>query len=95
MSEGDTGAVPLSLDSAILADVVAHPEDDAPRLVLADWLDDHGQSDRAAFIRVQVELARARLPGGAARRRELRKREKSLFAASEGCWKTPRPGPLP
>lgn len=32
----------------------AEPEDDAPRLVLADWLDDHGEADRAAFIRRQV-----------------------------------------
>ena len=32
-------------------------EDDAPRLVYADYLDGHGESERAEFIRVQVELA--------------------------------------
>lgn len=30
------------------------PDDDAPRLVLADWLDEHGDEDRAAFIRLTV-----------------------------------------
>jgi uncharacterized protein (TIGR02996 family) len=42
---------------AFLADICAHPEDDAPRLVYADWLDDHGDADRAEFIRIQCRLA--------------------------------------
>jgi uncharacterized protein (TIGR02996 family) len=44
--------------AALLAAVVDRPDDDTPRLVLADWLDDHGDPDRAAFVRAQVELAR-------------------------------------
>jgi uncharacterized protein (TIGR02996 family) len=43
---------------ALLAAVCDRPDDDTPRLVLADWLDDHGQPERAAFVRAQVELAR-------------------------------------
>lgn len=43
---------------ALLRDVLAIPADDAPRLILADWLEDDGQHDRAEFIRCQVELAR-------------------------------------
>ena len=42
----------------LLATVCAQPEDDAPRLVYADWLDEHSQPERAEFIRVQCELAR-------------------------------------
>ncbi|HZY88144.1 MAG TPA: TIGR02996 domain-containing protein, partial [Gemmataceae bacterium] len=34
------------------------PDDDAPRLIFADWLDDHGDPDRAAFIRAQVRRPR-------------------------------------
>src|ERR1700738_3753443 len=45
-------------DDAFLADILTRPADDAPRLVYADWLDDHGDPDRAEFIRVQIELAR-------------------------------------
>ena len=43
---------------ALLEAVFAHPADDAPRLVYADWLDEHGEPAQAAFIRAQVELAR-------------------------------------
>lgn len=42
---------------ALEAAVAAHPAQDAPRLALADWLDDHGTADdrlRAAFIRGQI-----------------------------------------
>jgi uncharacterized protein (TIGR02996 family) len=46
------------LAAAFLADIVAHPEEDAPRLIYADWLDEHGQPDRAEFIRLQCRLAR-------------------------------------
>jgi uncharacterized protein (TIGR02996 family) len=42
----------------LLAAVRAEPDDDTPRLVLADWLDEHGDCARAEFIRVQCELAR-------------------------------------
>lgn len=31
-------------------------DDDAPRLLLADWLEDHGEPDRAQFIRLQCRL---------------------------------------
>jgi uncharacterized protein (TIGR02996 family) len=48
---------------ALLRAIVADPWDDTPRLVAADWLDEHDQPHRAAFIRVQVELARLRAAG--------------------------------
>lgn len=43
---------------ALLASVLASPEDDLTRLVLADWLDEHSAAEYAEFIRVQCELAR-------------------------------------
>src|SRR4051794_29804027 len=42
---------------ALLAEILTHPDEDAPRLVYADWLDDHGDADRATFIRIQVRHA--------------------------------------
>lgn len=42
----------------VLKRCAAAPADDLPRLVLADWLDEHGNPDRAAFIRLQVAAAR-------------------------------------
>jgi|SRR6185503_1468534 len=45
-----------SLLTAILSD----PEDDMPRMKYADWCEENGDGERAAFIRVQMELARLR-----------------------------------
>ena len=44
---------------ALLRAVRAHPDDDTPRLVYADWLDEHGDPRRAEFVRVQCRIARA------------------------------------
>ena len=40
--------------AALLRAVIADPDDDLPRLVYADWLDEHGQDERAEFIRLHV-----------------------------------------
>ncbi len=45
----------------LLAAIAAAPDDDLPRLVYADWLDDHGDrmgAMRAKFIRLQIARAR-------------------------------------
>ncbi len=44
------------VNPALEAAVIAHAEEDTPRLVYADWLDENGDPDRAAFIRNQVAL---------------------------------------
>ena len=44
--------------AAFLRSIIAHADDDLPRLVYADWLEENGQADRAEFIRVQCELAK-------------------------------------
>jgi uncharacterized protein (TIGR02996 family) len=44
---------------ALYAAVCAQPDEDTPRLALADWLDEHGSkadAPRARFIRVQIGL---------------------------------------
>src|SRR5438067_1315196 len=64
-----------------LQDILAHPEDDAPRLIYADWLDENAGPDgrdRAAFIRRQAARVR-----GAAQR------------ADRGGRPYPRRGPVP
>jgi len=47
-----------STDAAFLRSIVNDPDDDAPRLIYADWLDEQGDADRAEFIRLQVRLFR-------------------------------------
>jgi uncharacterized protein (TIGR02996 family) len=43
---------------ALYAGILAHPDDDTPRLVFADWLQENGNERYATFIRKQIELAR-------------------------------------
>jgi uncharacterized protein (TIGR02996 family) len=47
---------PTTTGAALRAAILASPEDDAPRLVYADWLDENGEPERAEFVRVQCEL---------------------------------------
>lgn len=41
----------------LLQSVLEAPEDDMPRLVMADWLEEHDQPEQAEFIRCQVEAS--------------------------------------
>ena len=45
-------------EASILYAIRLQPDEDTVRLVYADWLDEHGQPERAEFIRVQCELAK-------------------------------------
>jgi uncharacterized protein (TIGR02996 family) len=42
---------------ALLRAIVRHPDDDTPRLVYADWLQENGRPEEAEFLRVQCRLA--------------------------------------
>lgn len=73
---------------ALLESVRANPADHLRRLVLADWLDEHGLTDadrgRADLIRVQLELHRR--PVADPNRPALLEREKSLIAEHAAAW---------
>lgn len=43
---------------ALLRAICENPRDDLPRLVFADWLDENGQPERAAFIRTEIDVYR-------------------------------------
>jgi uncharacterized protein (TIGR02996 family) len=71
-----------------LGAIRASPEDDAVRLVYADWLEEHGEAARAEFIRVQCALASAE---GLDERRAkaLQLREKELLREHRDAWLGP------
>ncbi|MGI9472096.1 MAG: TIGR02996 domain-containing protein [Rubripirellula sp.] len=71
-------------ESEFLAAVRSSPEDDAPRLVYADWLDEQGQTTRAELIRIQCEIHRS--DWHAEDRYRLEKRETQLFRAHKDSW---------
>jgi uncharacterized protein (TIGR02996 family) len=75
---------------ALLAAVLEFPEQDAPRLIYADWLDEHGDAPRAEFIRVSVELAwRPYSERRTAHYRDLLVRFRALVAAHRAAWVAP------
>lgn len=80
----------MGTKEAFLAEIVENPDDDVPRLVFADWLDDHGESDRAEFIRTQCRLAR--LGEGDPERADLERRESELLGAFGLDWAEPLRG---
>jgi uncharacterized protein (TIGR02996 family) len=77
----------MSAEQGLLSDICESPEDDTPRLVYADWLEENDTPQRAEFIRVQCELSR--LPAEDAHRPGLVRREAQLLAAHEGEWLGP------
>src|SRR4051794_34207848 len=67
---------------SFVAAIAAEPDEDAHRLVYADWLGENDDPDRAEFIRIQVRRAR----GG------LTRRERQLLKAHAAEWLGPLAG---
>lgn len=69
--------------AAFLEAIVEQPTDDLPRLVFADWLDDHDEPERAEFIRLQCAFARGE---PAARSQSARARMQTLEEEHRAAW---------
>jgi uncharacterized protein (TIGR02996 family) len=80
----------MSDEFALLAAIRAHPEEDTPRLVYADWLDEQGgesNTDRAEYIRLEIDFARAFPEKRWSKAKdEARKRPRQLFAKHCRDW---------
>jgi uncharacterized protein (TIGR02996 family) len=100
---GASGTVPTDpAERSLAAAVFADPDADGPRLIYADWLDEHGQPDHAEFIRTQIALAGVppceqppECPPphcpvcrahGGERVQKLRRRERELLWANRHRW---------
>jgi uncharacterized protein (TIGR02996 family) len=77
----------MTYDEAFLQAVREAPNDDAPRLIYADWLEEHGQADRAEFIRIQCRLARS--PEYTPNKLKLRARVQQLLRENWNSWVGP------
>ncbi len=73
----------MAIEDAFLHDILARPDDDAPRLIYADWLEEHN-NPRGEFIRVQCALAQ--LAPEDPRRWPLEQRERELLVEHEPKW---------
>jgi uncharacterized protein (TIGR02996 family) len=74
----------MSTETALLRAIRDMPDEDTPRLVYADYLEEEGNAARAEFIRVQCALAR--LPEGDPQRHPLEDRQHELLAEHECEW---------
>jgi uncharacterized protein (TIGR02996 family) len=79
--------IPTAEDEPFLRDILANPDDDAPRLRYADWLDENGQPARAELIRLQVRLAR--MPAHHPERPPLAAREQQILDEYQEAWASP------
>jgi uncharacterized protein (TIGR02996 family) len=81
---------PMSVEEAFLRDILDNPDDMTPRLIYADWLEEHGPEaarPRAELIRVQCELED--LPEDDPRRDALERRSGQLLRRHAKEWTAP------
>jgi uncharacterized protein (TIGR02996 family) len=74
-------------EAGLLRAIRDDPEDDSVRLVYADWLEEHGQPERAELIRVQIELGRR--PLAPERCELLTARQTKLLTEDAPTWLGP------
>jgi uncharacterized protein (TIGR02996 family) len=72
-------------ERSLLDAILAEPDDDAPRLVYADWLAERGDP-RGEFIIVQLELAKLGPTDRGDRVAELHEREVELLRLHKKTW---------
>jgi uncharacterized protein (TIGR02996 family) len=79
--------------AGFLADILAHPDEDAPRLIFADWLEDHGatESDRARAELIRLQCRMAPLDEFCDERDDLVPREKELLEVYREVWQRELP----
>jgi uncharacterized protein (TIGR02996 family) len=82
----------MSEHDAHIQAIIEAPNDDTPRLIYADWLEEHGDSERAEFIRVQIERARLERDGSASQAMFAFLQKTPYYGALEMDWDAIDPG---
>lgn len=85
---GSPARKPSADELALRGAIAAEPDDDTPRLVYADWLQENGQPERAEFIRLQCAHARCLRAGKLFAGEE---REQQLLSAYGDLWQAEYP----
>jgi uncharacterized protein (TIGR02996 family) len=77
----------MSSPNPFLQAILDNPDDDTPRLVFADWLEEHGDPVRAEFIRVQCAFAKMKdVAWDDPEKRTLRRRADDLLMKHRNGW---------
>src|SRR5436190_8371110 len=80
----------MTIEAGFVSAIREAPDEDGPRLIFADWCEDHGDPERAEFVRLQCRLARMKEED--AGRAELQERERLLLAEHGTRWAAPLAG---
>lgn len=78
----------MTPEETFLQDIIAHPEDDTPRLIFADWLEER-EDPRGQLIRLQCEMATS--PKWTDDYFDLWDQEYFLMARHQGAWREELP----
>jgi uncharacterized protein (TIGR02996 family) len=82
----------MSDGASLLAFCRQHPDDDQARLVYADWLEEHGEPERAEFVRLGRQIQG--MPQMHPQRERLSRRADRLLEANRARWCTGVPAAL-
>src|SRR3954462_8825111 len=84
-------------ERALLAAIIAHPDEDTPRLVYADWLQEHDLPERAEYIRLSIQLANLQYgdPNFEATEQVLLHRQRRLTELHSAAWENEFAGQFP
>jgi uncharacterized protein (TIGR02996 family) len=74
---------------ALLREAKEHPEQDGPRLVLADYLEENGDLDRAEHVRLGCQVVSGAPPLEPSSRRQAEQRLQRLEERRGGAWLGP------
>lgn len=77
------------IPAGLLREVLDNPDDDSPRLILADYLEENGEPERGEFIRIQCALANIdhfRVGPSYKQEKALQRRERELLDGHEREW---------
>ena len=80
---------PMSLPAGLLGLLESckkQPEEDTPRLILADWLDDHGEPQRGELVRLQCTLGDHHFHDITWPNHDAAEREEDLLAEHGRSW---------
>ena len=81
----------MTNEEGFLRAIAADPEDTHRLLVFTDWLAEHGQEERAEFIRTQISLANRKdgirnRPWTRQIEQELTDRQNQLLGTHRAAW---------
>ena len=79
----------MQTEADFMQAIIADPDSDELRLVFSDWLEEHGNTDRAEFIRLQIDMAK--ISPWTCEYGQLRDQTAEIYQRNKETWKIGEP----